>query len=41
MSGTYRISNADIAEQNAKLLPALTEDYDALGRRLARGGTDI
>src|SRR3569833_3089887 len=41
MSGTYRFSNADIAEQNAKLLPALQEDYDALARRLARGGTDI
>jgi L-rhamnose isomerase/sugar isomerase len=41
MSGIYRISNADIAEQNAKLLPALNEDYEALGRRLARSGVDI
>src|SRR5690348_9012563 len=41
MSGTYRISDADIAAQNAKLLPALQEDYDALSKRLARSGTDI
>jgi L-rhamnose isomerase/sugar isomerase len=41
MSGTYRISTTDIAEQNAKLLPALNEDYESLGRRLARRGVDI
>jgi L-rhamnose isomerase/sugar isomerase len=41
MAGTYRISTTDIAEQNAKALPALQEDYDALARRLARSGQDI
>ena len=41
MTGTYRISTSDIAEQNAQALPALKEDYDALARRLARSGTDI
>jgi L-rhamnose isomerase/sugar isomerase len=41
MTGTYRISQSDIADQNAKALPALQEDYDALGRKLARSGTDI
>ena len=41
MTGTYRISASDIGEQNAKALPALQEDYDALARRLARGGADI
>ncbi|HEY4164264.1 MAG TPA: sugar isomerase, partial [Dongiaceae bacterium] len=41
MTGTYRISTGDIGEQNAKLLPALKEDYESLGRRLARAGSDI
>src|ERR1700744_5258729 len=41
MTGTYRISAAEIAEQNAKVLPALKEDYESLGKRLARSGTDI
>ena len=41
MTGTYRISTTDIAEQNAKALPALQEDFDALARKLARGGSDI
>jgi L-rhamnose isomerase/sugar isomerase len=41
MTGTYRISTSDIADQNAKALPALQEDYDALARRLARSGNDI
>ena len=30
-----------IASSNARLLPALEEDYHALGRKLARGGVDV
>ena len=30
-----------IAENNTRLLPALEEDYHALGRKLARGGVDV
>jgi L-rhamnose isomerase / sugar isomerase len=41
MTGTYRIAPGDIVDQNAKALPALQEDYDALARRLARSGADI
>jgi L-rhamnose isomerase len=41
MTASYRIQEADIATQNAKALPALTEDYDSLARRLARSGSDI
>ncbi len=41
MTKGYRISAGDIAEQNAKALPALREDYESLGRRLTRNGIDI
>lgn len=36
-----RISDDLIATQNARLEPALTEDFSALGRQLARRGIDI
>ncbi len=35
------LNDAFIAEQNERHLAALREDYDALGRRLARRGVDI
>ena len=38
---SYRIPDALIAEENAKLAAAQDEDYAMLGRRLARGGVDI
>jgi len=38
---SFTLSDALIAEENRKRLPALTEDYEHLGRRLARTGTDI
>jgi L-rhamnose isomerase/sugar isomerase len=38
---SYRIADALIGEQNARLAPALDEDYAALGRRLKRTGVDI
>jgi len=41
MTETYRLQDSDIATQNARALPALQEDYDALRRRLARNGADI
>jgi L-rhamnose isomerase/sugar isomerase len=41
MTEAYRISAGEIGEQNAKLLPALQEDYESLRRRLARSGSDI
>ena len=37
----FTLSDALIAEENEKRLPALTEDYEHLGRRLARRGVDI
>jgi L-rhamnose isomerase/sugar isomerase len=38
---SYRIPEALIGEENAKLAAAQAEDYAALGRRLGRGGVDI
>ena len=38
---SYRIPDALISEENAKLTAAQDEDYAALGRRLERGGVDI
>ena len=38
---SYRIPDALIAEENARLAPAQAEDYAALGRRLERAGVDI
>ena len=38
---SYRIPEALIGEENAKLAAAHAEDYSALGRRLRRGGVDI
>ena len=38
---SYRIPEALIGEENAKLAAAQAEDYSALGRRLGRGGVDI
>ena len=38
---SYRIPDALIAEENAKLRAAQEEDYAALGRRLERAGVDI
>jgi L-rhamnose isomerase/sugar isomerase len=38
---SFTLSDALIAEENRKRLPALTEDYEHLGRRLARRGTEI
>ena len=38
---TFRVSNEFIADQNSKSVAALTDDFDALGRKLARGGLDI
>ena len=38
---SYRIPDALISEENAKLAAAQDEDYAALGRRLERGGVDI
>ena len=38
---SYRIPDALISEQNAKLAAAQAEDYAALGRRLERAGADI
>jgi L-rhamnose isomerase/sugar isomerase len=38
---SYRIAEALIGEENARLAPALDEDYAALGRRLKRTGVDI
>src|SRR5208282_3835440 len=38
---SYRIPEALIGEENAKLAAAQAEDYSALGRRLRRGGVDI
>ncbi len=38
---SYRIPDALIAEENAKLGAAQAEDYAALGRRLERSGVDI
>jgi L-rhamnose isomerase/sugar isomerase len=38
---SFTLSDALIAEENRKRLPALTEDYEHLGRRLARTGTEI
>jgi L-rhamnose isomerase/sugar isomerase len=38
---SYRISDALIAEANAKLAAAQDDDYAALGRRLKRAGVDI
>lgn len=38
---TLPLSADRIAEANARLLPALEEDYDALGRKLARSGVAI
>lgn len=37
----YRISDAFVAEENEKRLAWLTEDYESLGRRLARDGVLI
>jgi L-rhamnose isomerase / sugar isomerase len=38
---SYRIPEALIGEENAKLAAAQAEDFSALGRRLARGSVDI
>ena len=38
---SYRIPDALIAEENARLAPAQAEDYAALGRRLERAGVDV
>jgi L-rhamnose isomerase/sugar isomerase len=38
---SYRISDALIAEENARLQLAHEDEYDALARKLARGGCDI
>ena len=38
---SYRIPDALISEENARLAAAQDEDYAALGRRLGRGGIDI
>jgi len=38
---SYRIPDALISEENAKLAAAQDEDYATLGRRLTRGGVDI
>src|ERR1700674_4072698 len=38
---SYRIADALIGEENARLGAALDEDYAALGRRLKRTGVDI
>ncbi|MEL6236012.1 MAG: L-rhamnose catabolism isomerase [Pseudomonadota bacterium] len=38
---SFRIAQTFIAEQNARHQTALAEDYDALARKLARGGIDI
>ncbi len=38
---SYRIPDALIGEENAKLAAVETEDYEALGRRLRRTGVDI
>ena len=37
----FTLSDTLIAEENGKRLPALQEDYEHLGRRLARRGVDI
>jgi L-rhamnose isomerase / sugar isomerase len=37
----FEISDAHVAEENARRLPALEEDYEHLGRRLARRDVDI
>ncbi len=37
----FTLSDTLIAEENGKRLPALQEDYDHLGRRLARRGVDV
>src|SRR5271167_4457423 len=37
----YRIPEALIGEENARLAAAQAEDYGALGRRLRRAGVDI
>src|ERR1700734_584371 len=38
---SYRIPEALIGEENARLAAAQAEDYAALGRRLGRAGVDI
>ena len=38
---SYRIPEAFVGEENARLAAALAEDYAALGSRLARRGVDI
>jgi len=38
---SFTLSNGLIAEENDKRLPALREDYDHLGRRLARRGVEV
>src|SRR5277367_6285137 len=38
---SYRIPEALIGEENARLAAAQAEDYAALGRRLRRAGVDI
>src|SRR5208282_3031984 len=38
---SYRIPEALIGEENAKLAAAQAEDYSALGQRLGRAGVDI
>ena len=38
---SYRIPEALIGEENARLAAALADDYGALGARLKRGGVDI
>ena len=38
---SYRIPEALIGEENARLAAAQAEDYGALGRRLGRAGIDI
>jgi L-rhamnose isomerase / sugar isomerase len=38
---SYRVPDAFIAEENARVVAAQDEDYAALGKRLARSGVDI
>ena len=38
---SFEISDSSIAEENQKQLPALREDYEHLGRQLARRGVEI
>ena len=38
---SYRIPEALIGEENARLAAAQADDYAALGRRLRRAGVDI